>query len=91
MAEATAAIKLKVNRNWIRPPSASAGLKCKIRVRLLSSGEVMDVEIISSSGDDIFDRSAENAVRKASPLPVPMDKELFNRAFKTFTFTFEPK
>ena len=85
------AIKQKVNRSWIRPVSTTAGLKCTIRVRLLSDGTVMDAEAISSSGDEDFDRSAENAVSKASPLPVPKDKELFAREFRSFQFLFNPK
>jgi len=70
--------------------SMRPGLKCKIRVRLMSDGSVIDAEVIASSGDEIFDRSAENAVNKASPLPVPQDKELFARNFRTFTLTFDP-
>ena len=89
--QAKLAIKQKVNRSWIRPVSTTAGLKCNIRVRLLSDGTVMDAEIISSSGDEDFDRSAENAVNKASPLPVPKDKELFAREFRSFQFLFNPK
>jgi len=56
----------------------------------MSDGSVIDAEVIASSGDEIFDRSAENAVNKASPLPVPQDKELFARNFRTFTLTFDP-
>ena len=89
--QAKLAIKQKVNRIWIRPVSTTAGLKCTIRVRLLSDGTVMDAEVISSSGDEDFDRSAENAVNKASPLPVPKDKELFAREFRSFQFLFNPK
>ena len=89
--QAKLAIKQKVNRSWIRPASATAVLKCTIRVRLLSDGSVMDAVVISSSGDEDFDRSAENAVNKASPLPVPKDKELFAREFRSFQFMFNPK
>jgi colicin import membrane protein len=70
---------------------ATQGLKCTIQVKLLSSGEVMDAVVVSSSGDPVFDRSAENAVRKASPLPVPQDKELFNKQFRVFSFVFKPE
>ena len=89
--QAKFAIKQKVKRSWIRPVKTTAGLKCTIRVRLLSDGTVMDAEVISSSGDEDFDRSAENAVNKASPLPVPKDKELFAREFRSFQFLFNPK
>ena len=71
--------------------SATQGLKCTIQVKLLPSGEVIEATVINSSGDVVFDRSAENAVNKASPLPVPQDKALFNDEFRTFTFVFKPE
>jgi len=89
--QAKLAIKQKVNQNWMRPSSTTAGSRCTIRVRLMSDGTVIDAEVISSSGDEDFDRSAENAVNKASPLPVPKDKELFAREFRSFQFLFNPK
>jgi colicin import membrane protein len=90
LAKAAKEIEQKVERVWIRPASSDGNLKCTLRVSLLSSGEVMNVSIVKSSGDDMFDRSAENAVKKASPLPVPNDRELFNSKFKNFVFEFEP-
>jgi len=87
----TAAIMQKVTNRWIRPLSAKKGLTCQVRVKLLPSGDVMDVQVIKSSGDSIFDRSAENAVRKASPLPVPRKRTLFSKHFRTFTFNFKPE
>ena len=71
--------------------SATQGLKCTIQVKLLPSGEVMDAVVVGSSGDPVFDRSAENAVRKASPLPVPQDRAVFNQSFRVFTFVFKPE
>ncbi|WP_349431662.1 cell envelope integrity protein TolA [Methylomarinum sp. Ch1-1] len=88
---ATAAIQRKVNNSWIRPMTSSKGLSCTVQVKLLASGDVMDASVVKSSGDSVFDRSAENAVRKASPLPVPKDRTLFSRNFRTFTFVFKPE
>jgi colicin import membrane protein len=51
----------------------------------------MDADVVRSSGNGVFDRSAENAVRKASPLPVPKDRKLFRRNFRSFTFEFKPQ
>ena len=85
------AIQQKVNRNWTRPIAIGKGLQSTIRVKLLPSGDVMEAVVIRSSGDAIFDRSAENAVRKASPLPVPSDPDLFMNKFRTFTFVFKPQ
>jgi len=86
----TQAIQQRVNQRWIKPTLSTQGLSCTIKVKLLPSGDVMDVVIIRSSGQPLFDRSAENAVRKASPLPVPKDRALFTRYFRQFTFEFNP-
>jgi colicin import membrane protein len=83
-------IKPKVTRSWLRPPSAKSGLSCKIQVRLLPGGEVADAQVVSSSGDPAFDRSAEAAVRKASPLPWPPDPKVAEQ-LRSFTFTFKPE
>ncbi|KJV05676.1 cell envelope integrity protein TolA, partial [Methylocucumis oryzae] len=91
LAELKKALMQKVTRQWIRPPDATQGLKCTVRVRLLPDGTVTDVEVIASSGDEIFDNSAVSAVNKASPLPVPKDKELFAREFRPLTFVFNPR
>lgn len=82
-------IKEKVQRSWIKPPASSAGLACLVQVRLIPSGEVIDVRIIRSSGDAAFDRSVETAVFKASPLPVPPDPEVMN-SFRSLRFEFKP-
>ena len=80
-------IKDKIERNWLRPPSTGQRLKCVVRVWQIPGGEVVMVEIQTSSGNDTFDRSVEEAVLRASPLPVPKDPSLFNRQI---VMTFEP-
>jgi len=88
--QAVMVIKQKVNRNWLRPPKIKKGLSCQVRVQLIPGGEVVSVRIIESSGDPIFDRSVESAVRKASPLPLPQDRALFDR-FRELKFIFKPE
>ncbi|MEO1885120.1 MAG: cell envelope integrity protein TolA [Methylococcales bacterium] len=83
-------IERQVKRNWIRPSSVGNGLTCTIRVQLVAGGAVKSAQVIESSGNAIFDRSAENAVRKASPLPVPTDPLIFQK-FKVFNFVFNPQ
>ncbi len=84
-----ALIRQKVSRNWARPPGTEKGLQCLVRVRLVPGGEVLQVKIIRSSGSEVFDRSVENAVRKASPLPLPEDEDLFEY-FRELEFLFNP-
>lgn len=88
-ADATALIKHKVTQNWNRPGSVTGRLKCKLRIGLIPSGDVMSVALIESSGNSLFDESAERAVRKASPLPVPKDPSVFKN-FRSFILEFAP-
>lgn len=88
-----AMIEAKVRRNWNIPASAQEGMSCILKVRIIPSGDVTSVLISKSSGDAVFDRSVENAIRKASPLPVPSsDTGLFD-VFRDleFPFTLEKK
>ncbi|MHB1240465.1 MAG: cell envelope integrity protein TolA [Gammaproteobacteria bacterium] len=83
-------IQNQVERNWLRPPGSASGLSCTVEVQLIPSGDVVGVRIAQSSGDPVFDRSVETAVRKASPLPLPPDSTLFNQ-FRDLTFVFSPE
>ena len=85
-------IEQKVTRRWNPPPgTATAGLQCRVEVRLGSSGTVLAVSITQSSGNAAFDRSVEAAVWKADPLPMPDDPALRERsAFRNHVFTFDP-
>ena len=71
-------------------PDLKSGLKCTLFVRLIPGGEVIDVRVVESSGNAVFDRQAENAVRKASPLPVPDDPRLFEK-MREIRFLFDPE
>ena len=83
------AIRRRIEQAWLRPPNVPTGLKCDIRVRLSPAGDVLDASVVSSSGNARFDRSAETAARKASPLPIPSDPSI-NQEFRTLTLTFNP-
>ena len=72
-------IRNKVRRNWLRPPGAEIGLECIVLVSQIPGGEVVKAEILTSSGNVAFDRSVEEAVLRASPLPEPKDPSLFDR------------
>ena len=85
-----ALIRQKVSRNWNRPAGTKSGLKCVVRVRLVPGGEVLQAQVVKSSGDPVFDRSVENAVYKAAPLPLPPDPDLFDY-FREIEFLFSPE
>ena len=86
----TGLIKSKITRKWIFPASYQKGMKCKILVRLIPSGDVVSVRVIQSSGNSAFDRSVEMAVNKASPLPVPKSSTGLFDHFREVEFLFDP-
>lgn len=85
-----ALIRQKVERNWLRPVGTAAGLRCTVLVQMIPGGGVASVRIATGSGNAAFDRSVEDAVRRAEPLPIPPDPALFDR-FREIRFVFEPR
>lgn len=84
-------IRNKIHQNWRQPLGIDiAGFACKVAVKLLPTGEVIDALVIESSGNLEFDRSTELAIRKASPFPMPSDPDIVSE-FRQFTFTFRPE
>ena len=82
------ALQNQIMRNWIEPPSAQPGIECVVRVQQLPNGEVTEVSIAECNGDEAVRRSIEAAVRKASPLPLPANRSLFDR---NLTVIFKPE
>jgi colicin import membrane protein len=68
-----------IERSWIRPPSARAGLECTLYVTQAPGGTVIDVKLGSCNGDQAVRESITNAVFRASPLPAPRDPRAFER------------
>ncbi|HAL41416.1 MAG TPA: cell envelope integrity protein TolA [Gammaproteobacteria bacterium] len=86
-----AAIYDVVRQNWSRPPSARNGMKARLLVDLIPTGEVISVTLVESSGNGAFDRSAEQAIRRAKRFQVPEDNALFEAYFRRFYFLFQPE
>lgn len=89
----TAVIHDLVQRNWSRPPSARNDMTAVLRIRLVPTGDVVDVEIVRSSGDLAFDRAAENAVRAVGRFSElqGMPPRMFERSFRSLLLTFRPE
>jgi colicin import membrane protein len=88
MAQYIAQITAKIERAWIRPPSATAGLQCEVRVTQVPGGAVTAVQVGRCNGDESVKQSIEAAVYRASPLPQPPDPALFER---NLVVTFRPE
>ena len=89
----TATIRENIGRNWSIPPSARNGMSVLLEIRLVPTGEVISVNILKSSGDPAFDRSAEQAVLKAARFPElqQMPTRMFERQFRSFNLLFRPE
>lgn len=79
-----------IGRNWILPENANSALSSQFRIRLAPDGAVLEVTLTRSSGDALLDRSAQTAIYKASPLPVPTDADTFN-LFRDISLTVRPE
>ncbi len=79
-----------ISRQWILPENAQNNLSSQFRIRLAPDGSVLDVTLTRGSGDSVLDHSAQSAIYKASPLPVPTDPDAFN-TFRDISLTVRPE
>ncbi len=87
MSQYQAMIQQHVERRWSRPGSARPGIECLVNVTQSPNGTVLRVQVGRCNGDQAVRQSIENAVQKASPLPLPPDMRLFERNLQ---FIFKP-
>jgi colicin import membrane protein len=79
MSSWIAQIANRIQRAWIRPPSARPGIDCVVHVTQVPGGAVTSVKVGECNGDAAVRQSIEDAVIRASPLPPPPDPALFER------------
>jgi colicin import membrane protein len=71
-------IRLKIRSKANVPDTVTGNPEVQMRLRILPGGEVLDAQVIRSSGNRAYDAAIERAIRSAQPLPVPPpDSELF--------------
>lgn len=78
---------------WSRPPSARNGMEAELEIQLIPTGEVVNVVVITSSGNLAFDRSAVSAVKKAGSFPElqKLPSNIFERDFRRLRLIFRPE
>jgi len=86
-----AQIRDKISQAWRYPPSARPDMEVVVRIQLVPTGEVIQVSIITGSGNEALDRSVLAAVNRAQPLPVPKDSRVFEQQFRNFVMAFRPE
>ncbi len=71
-------IKDKIRGRANIPDTVTGKPEVQVRIRVLPGGEVLDITIVKSSGNRVYDTAIERAIRSAQPLPVPpANSELF--------------
>lgn len=86
-ARYAAALQAAILRNWTRPETVAVGQRCRIVIRQIPGGEVVDAQVDPSCPyDELGRRSVEAAVLKAQPLPYAGFERVFER---TLTLNFE--
>ena len=85
-------IRDQVILNWKQPSSAQKGMTVEILITLVPTGEIIQVNLTKSSGNQAFDNSALNAVQKVSKFEsLDMGRKLFDNHFRKFTLVFNPE
>lgn len=86
-ARYAAALQAAILRNWSRPETVAVGQRCRIVIRQIPGGEVVDAQVDPSCPyDELGRRSVEAAVLKAQPLPYAGFERVFER---TLTLNFQ--
>ncbi|MDB4022344.1 cell envelope integrity protein TolA, partial [Litorivicinus sp.] len=87
------AMTTRITRAWRRPMAFRGGLEVYLRMSLASNGELVDVRVVRSSGDVLFDRSAVTAVQRSAPFDEVkrFDAATFEEKFRTLTVKFRPE
>ena len=84
---------IRITEAWRRPSGFRGGLEVYLRMSLASDGELVDVRIVKTSGDVLFDRSATSAVKRAAPFDEvkQFDEATFEEKFRSLTVKFRPE
>tara|TARA_A100001388_G_scaffold253740_1_gene217040 strand:- start:2746 stop:3345 length:600 start_codon:yes stop_codon:yes gene_type:complete len=78
---------------WIRPNNISEGMYADFSLSLDRLGNINSFNILRSSGSDVFDRAAMNAIKKYKKIKYikDIDDEMYRIYFANFTLRFKPK
>lgn len=75
-----AALQEAIRAKWVRPDDVPSGSVCRLVIRQLPGGEVMEAQVVAPCAyDEAGRRSIEAAVLKAQPLPYAGFEKVFRR------------
>jgi len=83
-------IRAKIRDALVMPQSLRGDAEVIFQVSLLPNGEVLHVTLVKTSGQSLYDGAVERAIYKASPLPLPNDREAAAQFRDGLTLKFRP-
>lgn len=83
-------IQAKIQSYVRLPQKLSGNPEAVFQVALLPNGEVLRATLVKSSGQPIYDAEVERAILKASPLPLPAEKDAAAVFRDGLTLKFRP-
>ena len=81
-----------IENAWMKPKNIPKDLVANLRLNIRSSGRIVGVELIKSSGNIRFDNSALQAVRRVETFSFfnSIPKNLYDREFQIIAISFNP-
>jgi colicin import membrane protein len=83
-------IRAKIRDALILPQNLKGDAEVVFQVSLLPNGEVLRVILVKTSGQPLYDRAVEGAIFKASPLPLPNERDTAAQFREGLTLKFRP-
>jgi colicin import membrane protein len=83
-------IRAKIRNALVMPRNLKGDSEVVFQVNLLPNGEVLRVKLVRTSGQPLYDSAVERALFKASPLPLPKEREAAQAFREGLTLKFRP-
>ena len=88
-----ALIQERINSIWKKPSLINRTIQAEFIINLAPSGEILSFDLISSSGEKVFDDSALAALSKIYFITevIGLERKYFERNFRSFNLVFKSK
>lgn len=83
-------IRAKIRNALVLPQNLKGDAEVVFQVSLLPNGEVLRVTLLRTSGQPLYDSAVERAIFKASPLPLPKERDAAQPFREGLTLKFRP-
>ena len=86
-------IQKRINSIWKKPSLINKNIQAEFVINLAPSGEILSFDLISSSGEKVFDDSALAALSNISFITevIGLERKYFERNFRSFNLVFKSK